>query len=72
MISRLLWFRIATLRFPALGAGYIYLLQVLIGSLDCLSVVIGRVITLVLVLTLKIRSNSQQAALAESRQHLMG
>ena len=28
--------RLARTRFPALGAGYMYLLQVLIGSLDCL------------------------------------
>ena len=42
---------LAHTRFPALGAGYMYLLRVLIGSLDCLRLFwLARIITLVLVL----------------------
>jgi len=41
---------LARTRFPALGVSYMYLLSVLIGSLDCLcALLLVRVITLVLV-----------------------
>ena len=47
-------------RFPALGAGYMYLLWILIGSLPCLHQLwLARVITLVLVLRHSIENRSK-------------
>ena len=75
VISRSLWFCITTLcvwltklaplsptngaLFPALGASYMYLLRLLIGSLCCLHLLrLARVITLVLVLRHSIGNRS--------------
>ena len=46
--------------FPALGAGYLYFLRVLIGSLDCLHLLrLTRVIYLVLLLRHSIKNRSK-------------